>query len=509
MLLTPALYDQTSPYDLLLAAERGLLGFDHRLIRSFDARRPAACADLARFCLEVSSQREDGKVVDLEEPCFDLWRYFRVPEAVPFYLHLLAKYREEIPDSLVEALAELGEPAVEPLLAYYDSLTTEDESSDVLFILASLGIRDPRILQRITACLDRDPYEAAICFGAYGDPATLPLLDAAIARLGDARPDERRALTEARGTISTVEARRDFPPFDILDLYPEEADPLFDALASDQVAAFLDCSIPAWRAGAAGSFQDDAYSDAIRDQLLRAATADPDVEVRRNALRALGERAHEPSVHAFLLGILEDSSHPAPVRSGALVGLSLDASQPAFQAKLAELYSQPDTRAAALEAMWRSQDRRHAVHFIRDLDHPDVEVCRQAMIGLGVLELSKEASRLEPFFDREDLRTDALYAYALCCPGRTTRQAVRKMMDHIDDLAGGLSSMEMEVVESALDTRLERAGLEPVFHHHADEEEEGGEAAPPVEQVFSDKVGRNDPCPCGSGKKYKKCHGAG
>jgi uncharacterized protein YecA (UPF0149 family) len=21
------------------------------------------------------------------------------------------------------------------------------------------------------------------------------------------------------------------------------------------------------------------------------------------------------------------------------------------------------------------------------------------------------------------------------------------------------------------------------------------------------KVGRNDPCPCGSGKKYKKCHG--
>lgn len=24
----------------------------------------------------------------------------------------------------------------------------------------------------------------------------------------------------------------------------------------------------------------------------------------------------------------------------------------------------------------------------------------------------------------------------------------------------------------------------------------------------SAKVGRNDPCPCGSGKKYKKCHGA-
>jgi preprotein translocase subunit SecA len=24
----------------------------------------------------------------------------------------------------------------------------------------------------------------------------------------------------------------------------------------------------------------------------------------------------------------------------------------------------------------------------------------------------------------------------------------------------------------------------------------------------ADRVGRNDPCPCGSGKKYKKCHGS-
>jgi len=26
-------------------------------------------------------------------------------------------------------------------------------------------------------------------------------------------------------------------------------------------------------------------------------------------------------------------------------------------------------------------------------------------------------------------------------------------------------------------------------------------------QREGEKVGRNDPCPCGSGKKYKKCHG--
>jgi preprotein translocase subunit SecA len=34
-----------------------------------------------------------------------------------------------------------------------------------------------------------------------------------------------------------------------------------------------------------------------------------------------------------------------------------------------------------------------------------------------------------------------------------------------------------------------------------------GSAVAKKQVVNSDKVGRNDPCPCGSGKKYKKCHG--
>ncbi len=38
----------------------------------------------------------------------------------------------------------------------------------------------------------------------------------------------------------------------------------------------------------------------------------------------------------------------------------------------------------------------------------------------------------------------------------------------------------------------------------------GGGEAQQVQQVVrgQEKVGRNDPCPCGSGKKYKKCHGS-
>jgi preprotein translocase subunit SecA len=43
------------------------------------------------------------------------------------------------------------------------------------------------------------------------------------------------------------------------------------------------------------------------------------------------------------------------------------------------------------------------------------------------------------------------------------------------------------------------------------EMEGGGEPFPVVEQRVVDdehQVGRNDPCWCGSGKKFKKCHGA-
>jgi len=35
-------------------------------------------------------------------------------------------------------------------------------------------------------------------------------------------------------------------------------------------------------------------------------------------------------------------------------------------------------------------------------------------------------------------------------------------------------------------------------------------APPKVQPIRTEqKIGRNDPCPCGSGKKYKHCHGAG
>jgi SEC-C motif-containing protein len=38
---------------------------------------------------------------------------------------------------------------------------------------------------------------------------------------------------------------------------------------------------------------------------------------------------------------------------------------------------------------------------------------------------------------------------------------------------------------------------------------DSGEVVPTTVVRSGEKVGRNDPCPCGSGKKYKKCCGSG
>jgi preprotein translocase subunit SecA len=55
------------------------------------------------------------------------------------------------------------------------------------------------------------------------------------------------------------------------------------------------------------------------------------------------------------------------------------------------------------------------------------------------------------------------------------------------------------------------AAVQNVQYHHADYEEAlaaAAESSLPMPPLHAgQKIGRNDPCPCGSGKKYKQCHG--
>jgi preprotein translocase subunit SecA len=71
-------------------------------------------------------------------------------------------------------------------------------------------------------------------------------------------------------------------------------------------------------------------------------------------------------------------------------------------------------------------------------------------------------------------------------------------------------TMQIQVKNEADVEAVEKpAELENVKYQHTDYDEALANQEQDVEPFEREgvKVGRNDPCPCGSGQKYKQCHG--
>ena len=87
------------------------------------------------------------------------------------------------------------------------------------------------------------------------------------------------------------------------------------------------------------------------------------------------------------------------------------------------------------------------------------------------------------------------------------------MLDELKlDVVGVLSRVQIRAPEDveAVEEQRRKADNVAMEYQHAEAEHVGGEVPDhPAAPVFreADKVGRNDPCPCGSGKKFKQCHG--
>jgi SEC-C motif-containing protein len=76
---------------------------------------------------------------------------------------------------------------------------------------------------------------------------------------------------------------------------------------------------------------------------------------------------------------------------------------------------------------------------------------------------------------------------------------------------GGIADTEGTV---EFEASYEQDGLRDVHHERGRFKKQqnrwlydSGEVAPQTIVRSGPKIGRNDPCPCGSGKKYKHCHG--
>jgi len=498
LILEPGRYEGVSAYQLLEAAGHGYIPVDQRLLHAILDFPENSLPDIVRF----AAQDHSDDLMDLDPLLIDLFRALHTPAALPFLLRVMRDNPSDVPDDLVESVVELGEPAVGPVLALLSELDGKD-AGDVPFVLAALRVRDSRVLEALTGRLANDPQDAALCLEMYGDPAAVPALEAALAKIPADDPRSRAPIQAVIDSLSAPAhaSPESEQPFEIWALYPEEAAMDFAALEDEDRLAMLQKGSPSLRADVALSYQGTDLSDEARARLIQLAKTDPDAAVRGACWEALGEIGDEPELRQAMLKILADPKAAIEERSGAAIGLAEQSDNVAVYQAILSLYQDPRGRAKALKAMARSFDKRFASYPPKHLDDPDPAIRTQAIWGIGYLGLSAEAPRLVELFEQEEFRTDALFAYALSIPGETSVGRIRALMTKVQEAAGGFRDDEEDLIRIALDQRLMLHGKSPVFFPDEEEDEE----AEPV--IAAPKPGRNDLCSCGSGKKYKKCHG--
>ena len=495
MILSPEQYPSTSTRELLRAAARGEVAIDHRFLRTILERGEAEIGDIRRFFVEEGLE---GRL-DIDEDLLAIARHWRTPAAVPFLVEIARRREFAFPDELTEAFVELGAASVEPLLELFEE---SHNSEDVAFTLAALHSRDPRVLTVLTGQLDIDPEDGAMLLGICRDPAALPALEEALAKSPPGDNPLREGLTHAIQEIERAGPAEEAELYDIWPEYPEEDEPHFEVLDDRELIDFLASPVAEYRAHAVLLLAMNGLEGDVLGRVFELAKSDPDAGVRGACWEALDGSLEQPGVREAMLARLEDPTVPIAERCGALVSLAMESGEvEAVHRCILEFYEIPEARAQAIKAMWHSMDRRFAKYIPPHLDDPDFEIQRQAVCAVGWLGLAPELDRVEELFEDEDLRDDALCAYALAAPGTVTAQRTRALLRKIDELAGGLSHDEGHLVRKALDDRLLLHHQPPIFEGVEDREEE------PLAPAVSTKVGRNEPCPCGSGKKYKKCCG--
>lgn len=504
----PTEYSSTPPYELLKAASQGRIGFDQRLARALVDAGEEAVTEILRFLNEDRSL--DPLILD--EALLTVLQITGSPAALPAFLNYLKRLLEEgyePPPWLNDAIRSFGDIAVEPLVQLYHEVG-EEAGSDVAFLLASLPNHDPKILEVLQERLAFDPLDALILLGVHRDPAAKPVIERFEAGIDPNSPSADLLRAECRNALRYFEEPPEpFPSGDDpWERIPAVLPPEVSLLTEEERLEMLDSSLEEYRLAVAEFYFHNEYADAVRDRLLSKARNDPSLKVRAQCWQALGWHASaDTQVRMALKQVLANEDTPLEERCGAMIGLSEHVDDPEVRAWVMQLARNPATRAKAVEAMWRSAHPRFQEVIPEFLDDPDPEVKRNAILAVGHLGLTGELERLRSYLDDESVREEALIAYTLALPVEISPARVRAVLRRIEKDAGELSLDEVRLVQSALDFRLRMHGYPAVFGDGEDHPEAWAEAQGEEITPGHPQPGRNDPCPCGSGKKYKKCCG--
>jgi preprotein translocase subunit SecA len=160
-----------------------------------------------------------------------------------------------------------------------------------------------------------------------------------------------------------------------------------------------------------------------------------------------------------------------------------------------------ETLWKAIETRYEEKEARHAPEVIRSFEraimlHAVDTAWKDHLLALDHL---KEGIGLRGYGQRDPLQEYKKESYELF-------EAMRERVEN--DIVERLFRYEPMTEEQMAEQRRRRERVAaPKIQLSGPSPESQGASRPP-QAVAKDKVGRNDPCPCGSGKKYKKCHGA-
>ncbi len=495
IILSAAEYPARTPLELLEAASLGAVGIDRRWLQALVSRPSETIDAIEQFSGEDHSEDPEELTGDF----IRILRHLRSAEALPYLVTLVEAAPEDVDYDLVAAFRDIGPASIGPLCDLYHRMGKES-LSEVAFILASAGVREERVRQVLLGHLEVDAVEAGHCLASYGDPSVLPQLEAAAA--AQEEDWKRKAMESAAQLLRSGEsAEVEEEPFDLFAEYPPEADPRFDLLDPETVEVFLKSPDPDYRAAALEELTHAGVPESLVATIFAMAKEDPSPDVRGRAWESLGDAVNDdPEILDAMRDRVLGDNYAMEERCGALVALApSQGDDRKFRAIILRFYDLPEARVKALQAMTLAQQEEFVPYFSRHLEDPDEVLRMQAIQGVGFYEITGEAERLPPAFSIESLRDEALPCYALSAAAPMSRQGMRELYDRIGKLAGDLNEEEEQSVKDAINLRLARHEMQPLFS-------ENGELL--AVQAVSSKVGRNDPCPCGSGKKFKKCCGA-
>jgi preprotein translocase subunit SecA len=158
-----------------------------------------------------------------------------------------------------------------------------------------------------------------------------------------------------------------------------------------------------------------------------------------------------------------------------------------------------ETLWKAIESRYQEKESRHDTEVMRSFEraimlHAVDVAWKDHLLALDHL---KEGIGLRGYGQRDPLQEYKKESFDLF-------EMMRERVEN--DIIQKLFRYEPVTEEQMIEQRVRQQRAAPKIELSAPPKVEGQRPQPTTHKEA--KVGRNDPCPCGSGKKYKKCHGA-